>query len=760
MEKMSLNKITRIKRWIGGVILCCICFILSFDVKAANSKEMSVTIDETYSAIKVTMTLQTDIDFTAVLVDPLDTDYTIASKPTRHSAVFMISDPVQGEWTLYIESQDNIGDVNVSITPIEKKDLDTESFNKSINFEIEKDYASAKFTFAPETNIDGSLILVSPKGESTTVSKSDDGKTFVCVVNKVIRGTWTIKATATEEIGKIGVTIEGASEEAQELDSDIKIATDIAGLSLYFKDNSLVVDWTDETCGSVLIRVANAITLQILDSKTVKEQSYELALPDNVEEILVYVVPSTSANIDGAGVQYTLKVENNPAATVQFEDRTVTNQISTPVNIELSAKYRIELYANGKICESTEFLNQGSYSFNIPVNPGNNDYICYVIDEEKNRKSYTYSVTGDMVAPELTVNDSSKYLTVSSDTYMVSGSVKDYMELTVNGHPVENYYDDDTFEYQYTLREGENSISVQAVDEAGNISEQIITINFDPSIVKRKIITGGCLLAVAVLLVLIGLHIQKRKKSMEEESDIEKEERADLQMEELPKNLFRYLKWKKELSKKNPTAEPQNQPTGKEEKRKNIPIKKEVTEKEEGKKKEKNSRIEPVDFRGKHNFFISLCVLVVVILVIFKCLISINYISSGSMEPTLMTGDITLYNRLAYVNSDVQRGDIILFKSDEIGAFLVKRVIGIPGDVISFQDGYVIRNGEMLDESAYIAEDSETNCDKQFEVPEGCYLVLGDNREESGDSRFFLNPYIPQNCVKGKYIGAIGLSIK
>lgn len=56
-------------------------------------------------------------------------------------------------------------------------------------------------------------------------------------------------------------------------------------------------------------------------------------------------------------------------------------------------------------------------------------------------------------------------------------------------------------------------------------------------------------------------------------------------------------------------------------------------------------------------------------------------VASGSMEPTLMTGDIVIYNRLAYVLRDIRRGDIILFHSDEYNADMGKRVIGIAGSL-------------------------------------------------------------------------------
>lgn len=143
------------------------------------------------------------------------------------------------------------------------------------------------------------------------------------------------------------------------------------------------------------------------------------------------------------------------------------------------------------------------------------------------------------------------------------------------------------------------------------------------------------------------------------------------------------------------------------------------------------------------------------IIIFFSVIIRITIAASGSMEPTLKTGDYVIYSRLAYLFSDVKRGDIITFWSDEHNLQLSKRVIGIAGDIISFEDGYVHINGFIADESAYLSPDIETNSTRIFSVPEGTVFVLGDNRENSCDSRFFAQPYIPINNIEGKYIGTL-----
>lgn len=139
--------------------------------------------------------------------------------------------------------------------------------------------------------------------------------------------------------------------------------------------------------------------------------------------------------------------------------------------------------------------------------------------------------------------------------------------------------------------------------------------------------------------------------------------------------------------------------------------------------------------------------------------ICLTKVASGSMNPKLITGNTVVYNRLAYKNHLPQRGDIISFWSDEFGAIYAKRVIGISGDHIHFQDGCVYINGIKADESVYISGDTESKSLKTFTVPEGCVFVLGDNREHSIDSRFWQSPYIASSEIIGKYMGQLPITL-
>jgi signal peptidase I len=117
-----------------------------------------------------------------------------------------------------------------------------------------------------------------------------------------------------------------------------------------------------------------------------------------------------------------------------------------------------------------------------------------------------------------------------------------------------------------------------------------------------------------------------------------------------------------------------------------------------------------------------------------------------SMQPTLHEGQFILVNKLAYRLGDFQRGDVIIFhypkQPDED---YIKRVIGLPGDIVKVENGQVVVNGQVLDEP-YIA--APPTYSSTGTVPEGQVFVLGDNRNRSSDSHSW--GFVPINLVVGK----------
>lgn len=161
------------------------------------------------------------------------------------------------------------------------------------------------------------------------------------------------------------------------------------------------------------------------------------------------------------------------------------------------------------------------------------------------------------------------------------------------------------------------------------------------------------------------------------------------------------------------------------------------------------------EFRALVMTFMPCMIIICITLIVFFKVIELSYIPSESMEPTLMTGDIAIYNRLAYVKNAPKRGDVVTLIKD--GVLYSKRIIGEPGDLVKFDSGYVYINGEKLDESEYIDDSIETNCLHEFEVPEDAYFVLGDNREVSSDSRYWDDPYVFEDDIQAKMFFVIPL---
>lgn len=128
-------------------------------------------------------------------------------------------------------------------------------------------------------------------------------------------------------------------------------------------------------------------------------------------------------------------------------------------------------------------------------------------------------------------------------------------------------------------------------------------------------------------------------------------------------------------------------------------------------------------------------------------------VPSGSMENTIMTGDRFLGNRLAYIASEPKRGDIVVFKyPDNEEEIYVKRVIGLPGETIVIENGKVYIDGsEQPLEETYLKEEWTVAAGPYtFEVPENSYFMMGDNRNNSWDARYWTNTYVQKEKILGK----------
>jgi signal peptidase I len=162
-------------------------------------------------------------------------------------------------------------------------------------------------------------------------------------------------------------------------------------------------------------------------------------------------------------------------------------------------------------------------------------------------------------------------------------------------------------------------------------------------------------------------------------------------------------------------------------------------------------------------------------LLIKTFLIQAFYIPSQSMVPTLKVGDRVLVNKVLYDFGQVQRLDVIVFENPMLedpdrGFFgtiwdwlieglgvsadpnrdFIKRVIGLPGDTVEVRRGRVFVNGAPLGDEPYARDERDRTSYGPKMVPEGSYLVMGDNRPNSQDSRSPALGFIPEDKIVGK----------
>ncbi|WP_051272085.1 signal peptidase I [Shimazuella kribbensis] len=149
--------------------------------------------------------------------------------------------------------------------------------------------------------------------------------------------------------------------------------------------------------------------------------------------------------------------------------------------------------------------------------------------------------------------------------------------------------------------------------------------------------------------------------------------------------------------------------------------------------------------------FVFLFALVLAILV-NQYVVSLSIVSGTSMRPTLHNGDRLLVNKWELLFGNPHKGDVITFEDpEEKGRYLVKRVVGVPGDIIAVKSGQLYRNGHLAKEP-YIDVSIEDGDVEPTKVLPGTVFVMGDNRHRyaSRDSRYQSVGLVPYGLISGK----------
>lgn len=139
-----------------------------------------------------------------------------------------------------------------------------------------------------------------------------------------------------------------------------------------------------------------------------------------------------------------------------------------------------------------------------------------------------------------------------------------------------------------------------------------------------------------------------------------------------------------------------------------------------------------------------LCSFLIVRFVIFN-----GYIPSESMLPKYQVGDRIVCNRLAYLLSDPDRYDVVVFHAPDSGETYIKRIMGLPGETIHIKNGKIYINGnEIADPNAN--ESWGQGEDMTFRIPEDSYFMMGDNRNHSYDARYWNNHFVKKEDIIAK----------
>lgn len=135
-------------------------------------------------------------------------------------------------------------------------------------------------------------------------------------------------------------------------------------------------------------------------------------------------------------------------------------------------------------------------------------------------------------------------------------------------------------------------------------------------------------------------------------------------------------------------------------------------------------------------------IIIILVFLVKAYIVSPIKVNGPSMEKTLYDKDIMILDEFSYRIHDIERFDIIVLKAHS--EYLIKRVIGLPGEVIRYEDNILYVNDKKIEESF----SHEETADFEVKVEDDCYFVLGDNRVNSTDSRIL--GCIPKKDILGK----------
>ena len=592
--------------------------------------------------------------------------------------------------------------------------------SKEVEVNLDKAYSDGTFNILYNSLISDCVgYLISPMGDRYDCTVQENGYMYSRVEN-IESGKWKVQLTSESEIGEVTINLSANSEVISNEENKINIIRKITGISAYLENRTVKAEWTDTKCGDVLVIVSDSATKKTLDSNVVKN-AYEYVVPNGYSSIDIMLVPSALASNEDAKTSYTFSMDSVPVIDIKHDIGTITNKDKVDVTITATEEYDYQAFINEKEVAASKNIS-------FETEKGQNTIDIIAISKDGHRSTYKYSFIKDSEAPVLTFDNDFSGFSTNESSLIISGKVSGATKLLIGGKETVVSVDN-SFAKEIQLADGINEVKIVAMDEAGNETMFIMNIekklHSSSSIIADVVFLAACVITIFFLVFKFG-----KKKKSDKNKNVNKKQSN--KVEEKQKNEKPIIQ--NDISEKVASIKKQEE-------------KKELVS-EKKKKIDNSPNITYSRSKSKMFEYIIWAGSALLIILMTQFVMSIDIVQSNSMEPNIMTGELLFTNKVIDKNT-VQRGDIVVFNVD--GVSVCKRVVGEPGDEISFSQGYVVINGEYCKEE-YLDENVETNSMKTFKVPDGCVFCLGDNREYSYDARYWENPYIQKNNIYGKVV--------
>lgn len=162
-----------------------------------------------------------------------------------------------------------------------------------------------------------------------------------------------------------------------------------------------------------------------------------------------------------------------------------------------------------------------------------------------------------------------------------------------------------------------------------------------------------------------------------------------------------------------------------------------------------------MDLRGIKEFIkdaVKYIIFIIIVLLIAIYIVGLQAVVGSSMEPTLNNNDILILDKISFKFTDLKRNDIIAFYSED-SKYLIKRIIGLPNETIEYKNNKLFVDGVVVEENYLQGVDTDDFNILQIgydKIPDDMYFVLGDNRQNSKDSRDISIGLISKKDIIGK----------